>query len=515
MGDSGSAGLKRDKSEVSSRSGEGDGGSPAGPLTRTPGLVLGASAMVAASAFKLVSQLAVLPVLARLLGPEAYGLVGLAMPFIFFANMLCDGGLGPALTREQKPTGRLESTVFWMSLGIGTLLAIGIWLLAAPIAHLFKHPALAPVLIGLALILPMCGALAVPNARIGRAQRFAIFAIGDVAAAVISAIAAIAAAVLGWGAWSLVLQQLTFWGVKLLWLFPASGFRPRPVFDGRTARPYLRFGLTLIGGSISDFFSRSAPVVVLGSAASTGAVGSFTMATQLARLPETIIVGPVYLSVFTSAARAHAAGEGPGAMLSRTWRLGLLVLTPLFAGVALTADFVTAVLLGSRWADTHNLVQALSPAAFCGCLIVLIVGNLQAIGRPDVQLRLSILSSAAIAVGAFAGLPMGALGVALGVSAATAAVLPVYMLSAYRIADLRPHDILRDTLGPLGATFIMSLAVVACRGEMKGLPEWVQLAACIAVGGIAYGAAVTLLFRRSAYRDLMFVLRRDAAPVGS
>ena len=62
--------------------------------------------------------------------------------------------------------------------------------------------------------------------------------------------------------------------------------------------------MTLIGGDISDFFARSGPVVILGSAASTGAVGSFTMATQLARLPETIIVGPIYMSVFTSAARA-------------------------------------------------------------------------------------------------------------------------------------------------------------------------------------------------------------------
>ena len=491
--------------------GEGGGSTPA----RKPRVVLGASAMVAASAFKLASQLAVLPVLARLLGPEAYGLVGLAMPFIFFANMLCDGGLGPALTREQNPTGRLESTVFWMSLGIGTLLAIAVWLLASPLAGLFNSPALAPVLIGLALILPMCGALAVPNARIGRAQRFGIFAIGDVAAAVISAVAAIGAAFLGWGAWSLVLQQVTFWGVKLVWLFPASGFKPHPVFDGRTARPYLRFGVTLIGGSISDFFSRSAPVVILGSAAATGAVGSFTMATQLARLPETIIVGPVYLSVFTSASRAHAAGVGPGAMMSRTWRLGLLVLAPLFAGVALTADFLTAILLGQRWEDTHNLVQALSPAAFCGCLIVLIVANLQAIGRPDVQLRLSILSSAAIAVGAFAGLRMGALGVALGVSAATAAVLPVYMLSAYRIADLRMRHIIRDSVGPLGATLIMGLAVLACRAEVRGLPEWMQLAASVAVGGLAYGAAVALLFRRSAYRDLMFVIRRDAVTICS
>src|SRR3569833_180855 len=89
----------------------------------------GALALSGAQLVKLGWQFAVLPVLARILGPSAYGLVALAMPFILLANMVSDAGLGNALVRTHNPSRELESTVFWLSVGICGLQTLGIWAL--------------------------------------------------------------------------------------------------------------------------------------------------------------------------------------------------------------------------------------------------------------------------------------------------------------------------------------------------------------------------------------------------
>ena len=85
---------------------------------------VGALALTGASAIRLTLQFALLPILARLIGPAEYGLVSLAMPFILLANVLSDGGMGYALGRQKEASRDLESTVFWLAAAIGGALAL-------------------------------------------------------------------------------------------------------------------------------------------------------------------------------------------------------------------------------------------------------------------------------------------------------------------------------------------------------------------------------------------------------
>ena len=125
--------------------------------------------MAGAQAARYGLQFAVLPVLARLLGPSAYGLVGLAMPFIFLCNMVADMGLGNALVRTPNPSPVLESTVFWLCEAACVALVGAVCLLAWPAAKLFTAPGLPLIVIALSPILVLGGALSVPNAHLVRA----------------------------------------------------------------------------------------------------------------------------------------------------------------------------------------------------------------------------------------------------------------------------------------------------------------------------------------------------------
>ncbi|MGH6827815.1 MAG: oligosaccharide flippase family protein, partial [Rhizomicrobium sp.] len=179
---------------------------------------LGTVALSVASLLKLALQTAVIPVLARLLGPQAFGLVALAMPLVLLANAIADGGLGNALVRKRDSSRELESTVFWLAAGTSLALALLLSSLAVPISRLMGAPKMVPILIVLTLILPISGCLSVPNARISRDRKFSMFAVVETVASVLASLAAIAGALLGLGPWSLVIQLLLLWTVKLCWL---------------------------------------------------------------------------------------------------------------------------------------------------------------------------------------------------------------------------------------------------------------------------------------------------------
>jgi PST family polysaccharide transporter len=377
---------------------------------------------------------------------------------------------------------------------------------AAPLGFVFRDPGLGPVLAALSAILVLCGMLAVPNARIARRQRFLVFAAAEVAATLVSAAAAIASALAGLGAWSLVVQQLTLWSIKAVWVFGASGFRPALVCDLRAASKQLHFGVRLVGANISDLLMRNGPVLIIGATLSTALVGRYAMAAQIARLPELLIVGPVYLSVFTSAARAQAAGLDPAGMTRRTLRLSLLTLAPLFAGLALTADLISRLLLGPKWAGAETAMAALSPGILFGCVITLLYANLQALGRADAQLRLSLVTTAATLAGAAVGVRFGLVGAAVGVSVGMSLATPLCAVATYRKSSLSLGACARDAAGPILAVTIMIAAVLVCRRELAFASRWAQLAGAVAVGALVYGVAVAGLFGRSAWRDIRALL---------
>src|SRR5262249_9356431 len=125
----------------------------------------------------------------------------------------------------------------------------------------------------------------VANARISRARHFSLFAIGEVAATLISSSVAIMAAFSGFGPWSLVFQQVVLWSVKILWLMPNSHFFPKLVFKPALLAPYLGFGFHAAGANLLDFATRYAPTMIIGPLLGISVLGHYSMANQIIRVP--------------------------------------------------------------------------------------------------------------------------------------------------------------------------------------------------------------------------------------
>jgi O-antigen/teichoic acid export membrane protein len=486
---------------------------PAGPtagldLGRASGrLFFGTVLLSAASISKLALQLVLIPILAHLLGPSIFGLMSIAMSFVLLANMLSDGGMGAALVREEHADRDLESTVYWLSVLIGIVLAALVCLVSWPLSILYAQPGLALVLCALSPILILSANISVANAHIVRSQRFDLFAAGDFGCSVVSAAAGITMAYHGFGIWSLIVQQLLLWTTKAAWVSSVSRFRPKFVLKLKLARPLFRFSANNLAASVADFAGKSAPVLIVGGLLGVNAAGHYSMAYQLTRIADMVVSNPVNLATFSAvaiAANRHAAAS----FVLTALRILVLVLMPLFCGLALTANLLSPVLLGQKWLGTAPALAALAPGAFFMCLFGFVTAALLGKGRSGRVFKLTLLTGAATAIGTCVGVRYGVTGAALGFSLGATVMAPFYLSSLARPMHLPISRLLSATTTGLAATGAMTCAVLLLRSQIAALSPIQQLAATIAVGAIAFAATTALMGGRQIRNDIEKLRRR-------
>ncbi|RAK50702.1 oligosaccharide flippase family protein [Phenylobacterium deserti] len=480
--------------------------------TRAQRTSLGALALSASSALRLTLQFAMLPVLARLVGPTEYGLVALAMPFILLANVVADGGMSYALGRRREASPTLESTVFWLGGAIGLTLALICCAIAYPLSALLDQPRLPGLLIALSPVLLLNSLTPVSNGRIIREGRFAVFAAGDCLSAVVAAATALTAAMNGAGAWSLVAQQLALWITKFVWVTWKGGATIRRDFHFAEAKPLLIFGFSTIGAMLSDFAARNLDTLIIGGVLGATSLGFYSMAYQIIRVPDMLIVGPLYLYIFTAVSRTGSGGrpEAIHELALASVRLSAAGLMPLFVGLALVADLAVSVVLGSKWLGAIPSLQLLGGAGFAIGMCAMMATNLMGRGRAGLQFRLSLLLATTTVLTVAGSARFG-----LGIVSATLSLglLSVMTIYAFCLArDLKmPFARLASGFVPAAVgCAAMAGAVLLARRELAQAPPLLELLAMIVLGALAYAGALWLVAGRRLIGDVRAFARAQA-----
>ncbi|MBV8975758.1 MAG: lipopolysaccharide biosynthesis protein [Alphaproteobacteria bacterium] len=488
------------------------GAGPAKDAVREPlrrHVFFGTALLSTASITKLALQCTLIPVLARLLGPQIFGLMSVAMSFVLLANMLSDGGMGAALIREHKCDHELESTVYWLSVLIGLALASVVCLIAWPVAVVYHQPLLLSVMLALSPILIVSSSLCVPNARIIRSQRFDIFAIGDVCCAVVSAAVGLLLAFAGYGIWSLVWQQLSFWATKAIWISRSAGFKPARILRLKSARPLLRFSANTLASNIADFVSKNFPILIVGGTLGVASVARYAMAYQLTRVAETVVSDPVNLATFSAVANARRRREATEFVITAL-KILLLVLLPLFCGLALTADLLAPIVLGQRWIGTGPALAVLAPGALFFCLYRFATGVLLGKGLSGRAFKLTLLTGAATTLGTLLGVHAGVTGAVAGLSIGAASVAPLYLWSLARPLNVPVGALVAAGRTSVMATAVMAAAMLLLRWQVHdAVAPYIQLILAIGTGAASFIAAAMLLGGREIRAALRMLRNRS------
>jgi PST family polysaccharide transporter len=309
-------------------------------------LVVGAATMTAVSIAKVGVQFAMLPIMARLIGPEAYGLYALALPAVTFVLMIADGGLGNSLAREKPEAWEVWSSAFWAVHGVAVVLACGIVGWSFLLARITGQAELPPLMSVLSLSLMLLAGGIVPLALLFREGRLHVGAIADLVATLVGAGCGIVLALRGAGAWALAGQYVTIFAIRTL-IVNVIAFRPPDfVFDLPSLRPHLLLGGAIVGAKLADYFGRMIETTLVGSLMGAGTLGFYGFGNQVPRFLTESVSNPLWAVLYVQGlqkprdvvARAYCDfSRALGVVLFPTTMIAAVVSAPaiaLFLGVA-------------------------------------------------------------------------------------------------------------------------------------------------------------------------------------
>jgi len=468
-------------------------------------MVVGTAALAAANALRLAAQVLVLPIVAGLLGPQSYGIVALATPFVFLLLMFGDVGFAAALVRAPVLTAELESTIFWIASLIGAALGIFLFAFANPLGRLLGQPEVSSILMGLAPLFGLVSLSVVPAARLQREGRFVTVARSEIVSAFAGMAAAIFGATSGWGAWSIVAQQFAIWIVKLAILLSAAGFRPQFVFRPGLVRSSVKFGSGLWAANIIGFLAGNLDNILIGSFIGPIQLGFYALSFQIVSIPNAIF-GALHFSLFPAFANAYRESLPSEKTFVEAFRVILLVVTPAIIGLELTAGLLVGLLLGDAWQPAILIIRILAPIGLLMSVFILNSALFLGHGRSDLELRMQIVRCSLIVAGIAAGLAFGGPEVATGVTLAVIVSFFISMRLAMQVGSMSIAPMWEAARGPVISSLIMGAAVFVLQaGLFARLPAVANLMLTIASGCLFYVSALFFGFRASLLSDLFLV----------
>lgn len=385
--------------------------------------------------------------LARLVGPEAFGTVAQALVYIGVIGLLLDQGFSSALIQRPKVDPALPGAIVSVNLGVGA----GLMLLTIAIAPLWASfmstPELTLVLIALAPSLLVRAASITPRAVLLRAMDFRSIGIADVASAFVGGLLGAVAAFAGAGYWALVVQIVST-DVLLVAGLLLVGAGRRPNLRMVLVREIAGFSWrAFAAGVLINSVARNVDKLLIGRFQGAEPLAFYGLAYRLLLLPVQLVGQTIGAVLFPAFARLADDLAALRTEMVRTTRAMAMLALPSMALVAAAAPQLVPGLFGHAWNPAIPVVQVLAMAGAVQAVYVpsttpLVLG----LGHARLNLRFAWLTTVVSLAGIVAGLPFGVLGVAIGYSVATASLVPVEWAIRWRLLGM-----------PLGAQALMLL----------------------------------------------------------
>lgn len=439
--------------------------------------------------------------LARLLGPEAFGIIAMATVFVLFVEMFVGQGLAAAVVQRPQLTETHLDTAFWITAGTVTTLvpvtiaASGWW------SRVNDMPPLQPVIIVLSSLLLFKGLGVVQEAQIRRNMDFRLLAIRTNVAVLAGGVVGVGSAVLGAGMWSLVAQQLVTAAVELVLIWRMSAWRPRRRFERKCAAELMSFSARSALASLGSFLNLRSDALLIGLFFGPVVVGLYRLAARFIGVSLELAAGALQSVFLPELARFVEDRDAFNARTIEIIQIGSLLAVPILGALAATSDSLIA-LIGGQWEPAAAALRVLCILAAVQAMSMFVGPILQASGRPGVLAWLTWISAALSAISFVAsGLLLSEYSVERQVVFIAAIRTAVFVPTLFVIV----LPVLQRTLGLQGrnvmaaiwpASFSATMGFLAVRGvRLVFGDDWLEppLIGVVLSGLLALAVAVALL----------------------
>lgn len=475
--------------------------------------IRGGFARLLAQVANFALRIASLMVLARLLGPKDFGLVGMVTAFTGVLMLFRDFGLSSAAIQRVNVSEEQMSTLFWVNILSGVVLA-GVLVAAAPFIAAFYHDSrLGAVTMVLSAGFFFNSAGVQHLVRLQREMRFtALSVIGVVSLAAGTAIG-IGGAKLGYGYWALVAMTVSIPLLSTAGFWVTARWLPGRPHRGCGLRSMVRFGGAVTLTGLVVYVATNFEKILLGRFWGAAAIGLYGRAYQLVNIPTDNLNSAAGEVAFAGLSRLQDDPPRLRRYFLKGYSLILMLTVPATIACALFADDLIRVLLGPNWAEAAPIFRLLAPTILVFAIANPLSWLLSSIGLVSRLLRMSMVIAPIMIAGYFVGLPYGPKGVALAYSAIMALWVVPLVLWAVHGTAISPRDIFLAARGPLLAS--LTAAALALGTRMIYGQHLPPVACLILEGTVMLTVFLSLMYfvtgDKLLYLDLLRSLRLRGA----
>lgn len=454
-------------------------------------------------------QFVIAILLARMLTPAEYGVVGIIMIFITIANVFVQSGFGTALVQKKQADEMDFSSVCYFEIVLAAGM-YGILYLAAPIiASYYEIGELRAIVRVLAVVLFPGAVISVQTAYVSRKMEFRGLFLSTLVASVVSGAVSIWMAYKGYGVWAMVGQQVMYYGALMMALFLTVSWKPARMYSMERVREMFGFGWKLLCASLLDTVFNNLYGLFIGKIYNEELLGSYNRGEQFPKLIATdlgMAIQAVLLPAFSSRQEDVVRVRQ---MVRQAIRLSSFVTLPMLLGMFAVADTMVEVLLGEKWLICVPFLRIM---CISYCFWPIHITNLQAInamGRSDIFLRLELVKK---------GLSLAALGVGMCFSVYGMVMIKAVQDFLCTFVNAAPNRKLlgyrirqqwMDVMPSAGLSFVMCILVMTVGRLFGEMVPLVRLTVQIGCGAVVYTGLAWLFKMDSFWYLARLIIRKE------
>lgn len=423
-------------------------------------------------------------IIARIVGPESYGLIAMLAIFMAVSQVFIDGGFSAALIQRQNRSEADFSTAFYINFGLSLLVYTALFFAAPWIADFFRQPLLTDITRVYSVNLVLFSLVAVNKTKLTIDVDFKTQSKISLLSAILSGVLGIALAYAGWGVWAIVWQTLVNALLNAVFSFYYVRWWPRGRFSKTSFHNLFGFGSKLlITNMISALYAKAYDVVV-GHKFNPLQLGLYSRADKFNQFGSSNISGILQRVSFPVLSRIQDDDARLLEAYRKYLRMSAFVVFPIIMGLCGIARPMIQILLGQEWMGTVPLLQILSFAYLWDCVVIVNLNLIYVKGRSDYALRLEVVKKTIAFTILFASLGFGLTGICIG---RVLYALIAFYLNTYYTRRLLNYGFLTQ-VRELLPYIAMSLVVVGISYTLSALISnaYASLAASLVVCPAVY-----------------------------
>lgn len=354
-------------------------------------------------------NLLVLVIIARLLSPKEFGLVGMLAVFLAVAQSLIDSGFSQALIRKQNRTEEDKNTVFYFNIFVSVVLYLLLYLISPWVASFYEEPQLNDVMKVICLVIVIDSFAVVQRANYTIEIDFKTQTKSTLISAIISGSIGIYLAYHSYGVWALVFQQLSNSLTNVLVLWAYSDWYPKLVYSWKSFRELFGFGSKLMVSGLLDTLYRNGYQLVIGKAFTAESLGFYTNAHKFSDFPSSSFTAIIQRVTYPVLCTIQDEDERLAQAYRKFLRISAFIIFPLMCGLAAVSNPIVNLLLGEKWRYVAVLMIPICFQMMWYPIHSINLNLLQVKGRSDLFLRLEIIKKIIGVTILFVSLPFGLL----------------------------------------------------------------------------------------------------------